>query len=144
MLDLFLTEKLICEKIEPVLKDLGFRVQQFPGKTEEFFQAVTKARAFVGFRIERMQPPRAISPQTRMIQERVMNFQIIYQQVDLRTHREILNVLPVVRDALTGYRPDGSPHCLYEIEAGLVEVVQGLWLYSQMFELPIPYMKAVV
>lgn len=143
-MDLFALEREIVAQVEPCLTRLGFKVEQFPGKTEEFGLPQGKARAFVGFRMQRLQPPSSVFPRQQIVQPQIFQFQIIYQAVELRSHQGILNALPVVQSQLTGFVPsEATPFSLYLIEAGLVEVVQGLWLYSQMFELSVPYNKRV-
>lgn len=143
-MDLYALESEIIVEVEPTLNRLGFRVEPFPGNTEEFGKPVSKARAFVGFRMQRLQPPAALYPRSQVIQDQVLQFQIIYQAVELRSHEGILNALPAVQNCLSGFSPPScTPYSLYLLESGLVEVVQGLWLYSQMFELPGTYTRRI-
>ncbi len=144
MIDLYALERDLVDRATPTLMRLGFRVEQFPGNVEEFGKPTAKARAFVGLRMQRLQPPTSLSPRAQLVQQQYFQFQIIYQALELRSHENTLNALPAVQDCLSGYVPaQCSPHCLYLIESGLVEVVQGLWLYSQMYELPYPYLKRI-
>lgn len=144
MLDLFALEQSVVQRLLPALTPLGFRVEQFPGDMGEFSKPVGKGRVFVGFRLQKLNPPSSMVPRTQIIQVQTFNFQVIYQNLDLRSHQTVLNALPLVQERLTGFRPFADePHGFYLLEAGLIEVIQGSWMYSQMFAIEIPYLQRV-
>lgn len=144
-ISIFALETAVIEHITPVLDALNFRVEQFPASAEEFTRVVQKARVFVGWRSSTLSRPLGVHPIRRIQQDRTLRFQILYQYFDLRNREPIMSAIAAVRDRLSGYSPPGQLPTIqfFEVEAGFGEVSQGIWMYSQIFEINIPYLKSL-
>jgi hypothetical protein len=139
-------EQEVAAQLSDLQESQSLRVILFPDTPDEL-QRPQGDRLIVGLNRETLSAPQTRSFTSPIIQERQLQFGIYLQVRDLRGRRQsnprLLDLMDLVRDALTGFRPpsaDGGQY-LYQTTGGFAEMAQGFWLYSMNFTLPVPYKK---
>jgi hypothetical protein len=146
MLMLKSIEQEVAEQLYGLQEPEKLKVILFPESGDEL-QRPPCDRIIVGFGRESLSPPSTRSFSSPIIQERELQFGVYVQIRDLRGRKQsnprLLDLLDLIRDALTGFHPVSANggQWLYQTTGGFVEFGQGFWLYSANFTLPVPYQK---
>ncbi|MGA7934727.1 MAG: Gp37 family protein [Kovacikia sp.] len=137
-LDIEQIEDAIVKRLEP-LNNSSVRVYPFPDNPQELKKPAGD-RVLVGFRREVFSTPQSNNPLAPIQQQRSLQFEVVLQLKNLRTHAGAYPVMARIRDLLSGSFPDKNKP-LYQTAGGFVDVTEGLWTYSMTFTLQTFYVK---
>lgn len=142
MANLLQLEDAIIDRLQRLIRDA--HVSELPLDPREIGVSTTATQIWVAFREESFEPPAKAgvsSPIKPPSQDRKITFELIIRGQDLRVkgHQRIYPILDAIRDALTGWMPDGIANQngitkpFFPVKAGFTNMGAGLWVYSQSF-----------
>lgn len=133
-------EQSLLDQLEPLTK-LGLRVVGFPENPEELGRPISYGQVLIGFKRESLQPPSHHNNGVSIVQPRRVEWDVVLQIKNLRSHAGAYPVMDKIRDLLTGFRPPDTLRPLYETQADFVDLRDGIWTYNMTFAIDLIYTK---
>jgi Gp37 protein len=135
-------ENAIIDRLQGLIP--GAHVSELPLDPADIGVPTTATQIWVAFRNEKFDEPldtgvsRPLKPPS---QKRRIVFELIIRGQELRVkgHQRIYPILDKIRDALTGWMPEGIHNSngitrpFYPVGAGFTNMGAGLWVYSQTY-----------
>ena len=134
-MDLIETE--IIKRLQP-LNAIGIAVEAFPSDPKRLERATPNRLVLVRYQGSESSRPAGNSPGTHapIIQRRLVRYEILLLIKDLRTHENVYPVRDEVINRMVGYVPPNQKWAFYHLKDGWMAQTEGIWFYSQLFELP--------
>ena len=121
----------------------GVKVIPFPDKPENIGRPQAASQIVYGFKQESFSVPQGKNIiYTTMTQTRRMEFEVLLQLKDLRSHTGVYAMMNRIRELLSGLRPDPKlDRVLYQLAAEPLSSSEGIWQFVMTFAVDLYYQK---
>lgn len=131
-------ETWIVEQLEPLVSQ-GYRVEPY---LDQQGRPHGRGQVIIAYRRSRFSDPSGSNVRpTTITQSRQMEFEIILQLLDLRSHQGAYPVLAQIRDLLSGSAPGPLDRILQQTEEENLGQSEGIWSFAMTFATLSHYQK---
>jgi hypothetical protein len=137
-------QAIVNQLLQPLQSD-GVRVTGFPDNPNDLGRPVGIGQVLVGFKKESLSPVTSGVLTAPIIQTHTFKFEVSLQLKNLRSHGGAYPLMDKIRSLLTGFKPLGeASKPMYQSEGGFVDLKEGIWYYSMIFDVPATYCKKLI
>jgi hypothetical protein len=136
-------EEAIINRLQ-TLQDDGVRVIGFPDNANELGKPMGVGQVLVGFKKESLSSATGNVLTAPIVQTHTLKFEISLQLKNLRSHSGAYPIMDRIRQLLTGFKPIELLKPMYQSEGGFIDIKEGIWYYSMIFDLQTYYTKKLI
>jgi len=131
-------ESWIVEQLQPLVSQ-GYRVEPY---LDQQGRPHGRGQVIIAYRRSRFSaPPGSNVRPTTLTQSQQIEFEIVLQLCDLRSHQGAYPMLNQIRDLLSGSAPTPLDRTIFQTEEENLGQSEGIWSFSMIFQTLSHYQK---